>query len=72
MAKPVHQKSRLGSFELDLDDVISYSTDDEASPKTLVPQEVQEPAAAGGYYAEDIPGESAGQGSFNGLHAKTP
>lgn len=66
MAQPLSQSNRLGSFKLDLDDVI-YSTDDEASPEVLVPQEVQEAAAAAGY-AEDIPGESAQQGPRNGFH----
>jgi hypothetical protein len=63
MAKPLSQHSRLGSFKLDLDEVI-YSTDDETSPEMLVPQMVQAAAAAGGH-AEDIPGESAAQASRN-------
>jgi hypothetical protein len=67
MAQPLSQNARLGSFKLDLDEVI-YSTDDEASPELLVPQEVQAAAAAAGY-AEDIPGESAQQGARNGFAA---
>jgi hypothetical protein len=65
MAKPLSQNARLGSFKLDLDEVI-YSTDDETSPEVLVPQEVQAAAAAGGY-AMDIPGESATQAPRNGF-----
>ncbi|WIA34085.1 hypothetical protein OEZ86_012462 [Tetradesmus obliquus] len=54
MAQPLSQSSRLGSFKLDLDDVV-FSTDDEASPELLVPQQVQAAAAAAGY-SEAIPG----------------
>jgi hypothetical protein len=64
MAKPLSQNARLGSFKLDLDEVI-YSTDDEFSPEVLVPQEVLAAAAAGG--SQDIPGESAAQASRNGF-----
>lgn len=69
MAQPLSQSSRLGSFKLDLDDVV-FSTDGEASPELLVPQQVQAAAAAAGY-AEAIPGESAQQRPRNGSSARS-
>jgi hypothetical protein len=66
MAKPLSQNARLGSFKLDLDEVI-YSTDDEFSSEVLVPQEVLAAAAAGD--SQDIPGESATQASRNGFRS---